>query len=94
MKLGPVTRLLLALAFVAGQFCALAHAAQHELANDRPQSCETCAIAHGGAAAPMALPLPCAYVPVSLSPDAARPDTPELRQTARPRSRAPPILPS
>ena len=94
MKLSPLVRLLLALAFVAGQFCALAHATQHELTPDKAQNCETCALAHGGMAPPMVLPLHCSPVPVSLTPDATRPDTPALRPTSRPRSRAPPMFPS
>ncbi len=86
----PLIKFLLLLAFVAGQFCALAHAAEHELTPDSTPSCETCALAHSGMASATSLALPTTPIPDSLVADATRPIQPSLRVTARPRSRAPP----
>ena len=85
-------RLLLALAFVLGQACALAHATQHELDSaGKTLSCEICAVAHSGGGVPASAPsLPLEQVPdlpVSLGSVAASVDG----HYPRPPSRGPPL---
>ena len=55
MKQGRTSRILLALAFVLGQWFAVVHATQHELNSaDRLVACEVCAAGHASGTLPIA----------------------------------------
>jgi hypothetical protein len=86
-------RLLLLLTFTVGQWLAVVHATQHELApTAKADICAICVLGHGNGAA--ALP---PALPADLSSKSAAPSAlpavvlPELR-AARARSRAPPLF--
>lgn len=76
MKQGRLPHLLLALAFVLGQWFAVVHSTQHELASaDKLVACEVCAAGHSAALPPPALAaaldrLPAIEAPV-VTPDSA-----------------------
>ncbi len=87
-------RLLLLLTFAVGQWLAVVHATEHELATGtaKADTCAVCSLSHGNGG-PATLPA----LPADLSSKAAPPPPalavalPELR-AFRARSRAPPVL--
>lgn len=84
-------QLILALAFVLGQWFAVVHATQHELsAADRLVACEVCAVGHA-AAPPPAAAAPLLRIVVAIeSPVRAPVDTPRVHSLLRPPTRGPP----
>ncbi|MBL6749895.1 MAG: hypothetical protein ISP90_05200 [Nevskia sp.] len=91
MSFGRTPRILLLLAFFAGQMFALAHAARHELVEQGKTPCEICAIAHASPV-PAAEAVPAvqaiAHVALDVRPAPAPLDS---RPFERPNTRGPPI---
>lgn len=86
-------RLLLLLSFALGQWLAVVHATQHELApTAKADICSICVLSHGhaGTAALPALPADLSSK-AAAPPPLATPSLPSLR-AARARSRAPPVV--
>lgn len=87
-----LSRLLLALGFVAAQALAVVHATSHELKPDSGAACEVCALAHAAGGTPVA-----ADAAAVLLPQVLDPVQPPLAAAPAPRyilppSRGPPLI--
>lgn len=90
MSLGRAPRILLLLAFFAGQMLALAHATRHELVEQGKTPCEICTIAHASPV-PVALAAPPVQAPFHAPLDVRTAPAPlDSRPFERPNTRGPP----
>jgi hypothetical protein len=89
-----ISRFLLALAFLATQALAIAHASSHELKAERTATCEVCILAHAAGGTPAVIDASAIVVPRGEAPVLpATPLVPQRRATLPP-SRGPPALPA
>jgi len=95
MRRQPVlSRLLLALAFLATQALAIAHASSHELKAESTVSCEVCMLAHAAGGTPAVIDASAIAVPRGEAPALPAPRQAPPRRVTRPPSRGPPALPA
>jgi len=93
MVFSRTSRLILALAFVVGQWFAVVHSTHHELnAADKLVACEVCAIGHAAAPAPVSPGAALVLPHGADSPAAAQGPFAVSVRRVRPPSRAPPFL--
>jgi hypothetical protein len=93
MKLGNTSRVLLLLAFLAGQVFAFAHATRHDLFQHAQQHCETCTLAHASPVPPAPLRLAAQALPQQAPLPALHLVIADRRPFERPNTRGPPSLP-
>ncbi|HZR37183.1 MAG TPA: DUF2946 family protein [Nevskia sp.] len=95
MRRFPVlSRLLLALGFLAVQAMAVAHASSHELKAESSAACEVCMLAHAAGGTPAVIDTAGIPVPRGEAPAAPAPRSVAQRRAALPPSRGPPALPA
>jgi hypothetical protein len=95
MRRFPVfSRLLLALAFLATQALAIAHASSHELKAESTTACEVCMLAHAAGGTPAVIDASGIVVPRAVAPAQPAPRGVAQRIASRPFSRGPPTLPA
>lgn len=92
LKRQPWLPALVALIFLVGQYGALVHATQHQLAGTPHTPCALCAFSHAAGPTPVMPVLPTAVLPPPFHPDARIQRVECLQPVHLPPSRAPPVF--